>query len=64
MLHYKDFGIIQVKGQYIVFNKIKGFEDHHTHVKRKDIAFMLCRLASTGELPKSKYIAESLKRIM
>jgi hypothetical protein len=63
MLHYKHFGIINIKGQYIVFNKIKGFE-HHTHVKRKDIAFMLCRLACTGELPKSRWIAESLKRIM
>jgi hypothetical protein len=64
MLHYKHFGIIQVQSQYIVFNKTKGFKGHHTHVKRKDIAFMLCRLASTGELPKSKWIAESLKRIM
>jgi hypothetical protein len=63
MLHYKHFGIIQVEGDYIVFNKIKGFE-YHTHVKSRNIAFMLCRLACTGQKPKSKYIAESLKRII
>jgi hypothetical protein len=62
MITYKHFGIIPIHGEYIVYNMTKGFA-YHTHVKRKDIAYMICKLAVSGQVAKKEWIAESIRRI-
>jgi hypothetical protein len=64
MITYKHFGIIPIHGEFIVYNMVKGFEGHHTHIKQKNIAYMICKLAASGKPAKKEWVAESIKRII
>lgn len=65
------YRIIKIKdGAFIVFNKRKGFEMHHTHLNSYYIAKAIIHYCLTGKfsdrarhLMGNKYIIESIKRI-
>lgn len=65
MLKYGKFAICKKSNGYLVVNINKPFKDGHTHVRRHDIAHIICKLAYRKQLPKSKSkrFLESLIRI-
>jgi len=50
-------------GDYFTVSNKNGGRTNHAHVKKKSTAELLCRLIKKKEVPRSKYLRESAKRI-
>lgn len=60
-----QFIILEGDTQYILFNKHKGFDNGHTHLKNYKTALWLIKLAEHRSMPHhiSLYLLESLIRV-
>ena len=50
-------------GNYFTVINLKGEHENHAHVKKKSTAELLVKLIKRKQVPKSKYLRESAKRI-
>lgn len=57
-----DFRIFKYRDHHIICNT-KGDDSHHTHIKSIDTCKMLVKLVCKCQVPTSKYLRESAKRI-
>lgn len=50
-------------GSYFTVVNVKGEKKHHSHVKKRSTAELLCKLILKQEVPRSSYLRQSAKRI-
>ena len=58
-----DYKILKASRSYIVKN-VKGGYDNHGHFKKLKTCYLIIKLIQTQQVPKSRYLRESVIRIV